>query len=220
MNIQEKNNKGNGAIQIVELLFVVIALTYFLGYPRNTISDFIVLPGLCLLVIFMGTKFGLTKPAITKFSKADSFLIGFSLVLFVGSWFVGFYKGLVNVDSALKAVNITIVYFYYAWIQHFLAQRYMALRFLNYNKQQTKNAKLTKHAELYAALMTGFVFGVLHIPYPRLILPAMIGGFIYAYYFLTTGRLWAVVTSHALVSSAGIFWLLEVNPFREFVGLL
>lgn len=218
MNNTMATNKTPILYKLGEMFLVLSSLVYFLTYPRNTISDFIVLTALCFLLMFLGPKIGLTKPLPTTYSKADLYLIIFTSALFIIAWFIGFSKGTLNTETALKAIAISIGYLYYAWIQHFLAQRYLALRWLKYFKQKAKNNKLNA-IKFKAALMTGFIFGVLHIPYPMLILPSMLGGFIYAYYYVTTGRLWAVVISHALVSSAGIFWLLDENPLQLIVDL-
>jgi len=188
-------------------------LGYFLIYPRDTLSDFIVCTSLSLLLIYVGARIGLSKPKAAPFSRADMILAIVSITLFLASWIYGFSAGKLSMDTVFKSLGITTVYFYYAWIQHFLAQRYLALRSLSFNQ------RFGNYAELRAAAMTGFVFGILHIPYPRLMLPAALGGFAYAFYFLTTGRLWAVVASHALVSSAALFWLLDENPFTELIEL-
>lgn len=181
-----------------EPILAFIALSYFLLYPRDTLSDFIVLTSLCLLLIFFGARIGLSKPSLSEISKSDFFLLLFSLGLFLSIWIYGFSANKLNIDSGLKSLAITLVYFYYAWIQHFLAQRYLALRLLHFNKKSGVSTTFGLSIEMRAALMTGLVFGILHLPYPKLMLPAALGGFIYAYYFLTTGRLWAVVSSHAL----------------------
>jgi membrane protease YdiL (CAAX protease family) len=213
MHQMGKENSWTSTESIVEVILGLVALGYFLIYPRNTLSDFIVCTGLCLLLMYGGAKIGLSKPAVTPFSSVDAILAIGSILLFLVIWIYGFMAGKLNMGSILNSLSITIVYFYYAWIQHFLAQRYLALRLWYFNQ------KFGDYVELRAAAMTGFIFGVLHIPYPNLMLPAALGGFGYAYYFLKTGRLWAVVTSHALVSSAGIFWLLDDNPFTELIEL-
>jgi membrane protease YdiL (CAAX protease family) len=219
MNHINKDNNSNLNFRIGEFILGFLALTYFLIYPRDTLSDFIILTSLSLLLIFFGARIGLSKPSVAEISKSDFLLLLFSLGLFFSAWIYGFSESKLNVDNGLKSLGITLVYFYYAWIQHFLAQRYLALRLLHFNEKLHTKPPFGVSIELIAALLTGLVFGILHIPYPLLMLPAAFGGFIYAYYFLTTGRLWAVVSSHALVSSAGIFWILDENPFTELIVL-
>lgn len=202
-----------------EFALGMVGLVYFLTYPRNTLSDFIVLTVLCLLLRLSFTKIGLELPNVQPFSKGDRILVIFTMLLFGASWIYGFIEGKVTMITTLTALGITIAYLYYAFIQHFLAQRYLALRCLGLTQKNSFFSESQSKQTVAAALLTGLIFGVLHIPYPGLILPAGVGGFLYAYYFLTTGRFWNVVVSHAFVSSAAIYWLLDDNPFTELMVL-
>lgn len=193
------------------------ALAYFLVYPRNTLSDFIVCSIFCLVLFFFGMKIGLETPKIKEVSKADRILALLSILLFITAWIYGFATGKLNFNTATTSILITSTYFYYAFIQNFLAQRYLALRMLSINQKR----RLEKWSpELVSALMTGVIFGILHIPYPHLIIPATGIGTAFAYYYLTTGRLWAVVCAHALIASPSLFWYLDDNPFTELMDVV
>lgn len=205
--------------KVGEFLLGIIALVYFLTYPRNTLTDFIVLTSLCFVLLLTYRNIGLVKPPVRSYSKADTWIIVLTILLFVSAWGYGVKEGRLNSNTAIKSLWITIGYFYYALIQHYLAERYLALRLLSLVEKKAFFATYPFQAEFIAAILTGFIFGVIHIPYPALILPAMLGGGLYAYYFLITGKLWMVVSSHALVSSTLIFWVLDDNPFTELMVL-
>jgi membrane protease YdiL (CAAX protease family) len=219
MNPTNKDKTKTIAWRVGELVLGILALIYFLGYPRDTLSDFIVLTSLCVLLMLSYTKIGLIKPLAKPFSKADNYLILVTLLLFITAWTYGMLNEKLNGSTAVKSILITVGYFYYAFIQHFLAQRYLSLRLFAAIEKSGFVFQYGLSQKTIAALLTGLIFGVLHIPYPGLILPSMVGGFLYSYYFLTTGRLWLLVSSHALVSSAVIFWCLDDNPFTELMVL-
>lgn len=202
-------NKKNNTWLVVEITFGVLVLVYFLGYPRGTISDFIACTILSLLIYFGSNKLGLSKPTVQNIGKADKILFFISLSLFALAWIYGAIYSKITYQTAAHSLLITLIYFYYAAIQHFLAQRYLALRML----------KLSKNNVFLAALLTGLVFGILHIPYPNLIIPSALGGAAYAYYYLNTGRLWAVIVSHALIASAALYWVLGDPIFTELIDL-
>lgn len=206
-------NKISSTWFIVEFVFGGLLLAYFLGYPRDTLSDFIVCTIVSLLIYFWANKLGLYKPTVQNIGKADKILFLTSLSLFCFAWIYGGIYNKITFQTAFTSVGITLTYFYYAAIQHFLAQRYLALRMLTISESWNNSPKL------YAAILTGFVFGALHMPYPNLIIPSTLGGFAYAYYFLSTGRLWAVIISHALISSTVLYWILDDNPFTELIVL-
>jgi membrane protease YdiL (CAAX protease family) len=198
-----------------EFVVGMIALAYFLIYPRDTLSDFLVLTILCFILRLSYTKIGLFRLAVRPFSKADVWLIIFTAIIFLSAWTYGAIEGKLSGRSVLMSLFITIVYFYYAFIQHFLAQRYLALRLFYAVENSELILRYKLRTKIIAALLTGFIFGLIHLPYPNLILPAIIIGTLYAYYFLTTGRLWMLVSSHALISSTVLFWCLGDNPFME-----
>ncbi|MCP4437391.1 MAG: CPBP family intramembrane metalloprotease [Aureispira sp.] len=204
-------NKKSSIWLIVEATFAPFILVYFLGYPRDTLSDFIVCTIISILIYIWGSKLGLHKPAIQQLQKFDRTLLFITIGLFLFAWIYGAVYNKITFQTALSSIAITFTYFYYAAIQHFLAQRYLALRMLSISQQWSKVP------EFHAAAMTGVIFGIMHIPYPNLIIPSAIGGFAYAYYFLNTGKLWAVIVSHALISSAILYWILDENPFTELI---
>ncbi|MBL4648494.1 MAG: CPBP family intramembrane metalloprotease [Aureispira sp.] len=201
--------------QIGEFVVGIIALAYFLMYPRDTLSDFLVLTVLCFILRLSYTQIGLLRLPVCPFSKADTLLVIFTIIIFLSAWIYGAIEGTLNRQRILMSLFITVVYFYYAFIQHFLAQRYLALRLFYAVENKAFILRYKFRKKIIAALLTGFIFGVIHLPYPDLILPSMIGGALYAYYFLTTGKLWMVVSSHALISSTVLFWYLGDNPFVE-----
>lgn len=197
-----------------EIVLVPFIFIYFLFYPRDTISDFVVCSTLSFVILGFGKNLGLHKPETGPFNLLDLMLLGITLPAFIGAWIYAALKQKVTTDNILEYLVIICLYFYYAWIQHFLAQRYTALRIKGFMQASTQFPSFS--IELKAAFLTGCIFGILHIPYPGLMLPAAIGGGAYAYYFLKTGRLWAVVSSHALIASAWIYWALDANAFEEF----
>jgi len=203
----------------IELLLSIALLLYFLGYNRDTCSDFIVCSSLSLLLLLFGNRLQLSTPIVAPFGTADWILTSIAVLAFTGAWFYGYYHNKINPNSALTAICITGIYFYYAWIQHFLAQRYLALRMQRFCREKSAPDIGAKQLNLRAACCTGLVFGLLHIIYPHLILVSTIGGMLFAYYYLTTGRLWMVVVGHSLIASANLFWVLDDNPFTEIVTL-
>ena len=209
-NITPSTNKW----QLAEIICCVFAFSYFLFYPRDTVSDFIICSILCFSIISFGDKVGLIKPSTQALSAIDLVVVLLSITSFIAAWAYAYSQQQLNYQSILTSIVITTVYFYYAWIQHFLAQRYVALRMVNLANQSKALPKLS--IEFKAAALTGAVFGILHIPYPHLMIPATIAGALYAFYFLITGRLWMVVSSHALVASSWLYWLNGANAFTEF----
>ncbi len=212
-------NKSSNEIpaiwRLIELGLALIVFPYFLFYPRDTLSDFIVLSILCIIVFFLSPNLKLQRIKTSAFSKEDIILIFFTSVTFICIFVYAFLSGKVNIKTILASIAITIVYIYYAFIQHFMAQRYLALRVF----KLCKNRKSFCHPKFMAAVITGIIFGLLHIVYPYLMLPSAIGGAAFAYYYLKTGRLWAVVLSHAIMSSAALFWIMDKNPFTELIVL-
>lgn len=219
MNQVNKYRRLARSWQIGEFVLGIVTLVYFIMYPRDTLSDFLVLSSLGLILRFSYSKIGLFRPSVCPFSRVDSLVVILTIILFLFAWTYGGMTGKLSSSNIIKSLLITIVYFYYAFIQHYLAQRYLALRLLHAIKKNGVILRYGFRAEIIAGLMTGLIFGLIHIPYPHLILPAMIGGFLYSFYFLTTGRLWVVVSSHALISSTVLFWYLDDNPFTELIML-
>ncbi|MCP4437390.1 MAG: CPBP family intramembrane metalloprotease [Aureispira sp.] len=206
---EHSKRQGLTAWQIGEFIIGALALTYFLVYPRAALSDFVVCTILCLLVYRSSEELGLYKADLQSWGRADYMLLALTFGLFSAAWFYGFSKDKLSLNTALASLAITLTYFYYAIIQHFLAQRYLAARMMQVSKEHKPKA----------ALFTGLVFGVLHIPFPHLIIPSTIGGMLFAYYYLSTGRLWMVVFAHALISSTLIFWFFGKNPFISILEL-
>ena len=171
------------------------------------------------MLLLFGNQLGLPKVESTSFGKADWILSGIVIIAFSSAWLYGFYHNKINLHSALTSLCITGIYFYYAWIQHYLAQGYLARRMLRLCQEKNAPNTTPKQLNLYAAGGTGLVFGLLHIIYPHLILVSAIGGALFAYYYLTTGRLWMVIIVHALIASANLFWVLDDNPFTEIITL-
>lgn len=212
MNATSPNNTSK---KWAECFFGLLVLGYFLLYNRDTLSDFIVCSSLCVLLAIFRQSLGLTPPILRPWGKADLILTVSMLLLFSMAWIYGFNTGKVTVKTASISLTISLVYVYYAFIQNFLAQAYLAVRLWQWSEGKSSRWS----PELMGALTTGIVFGILHIPYPHLIIAAAVGGFLFAYYYLTTGRLWMVVVGHALISSPSLYWYLDDNPFLELVAL-
>lgn len=197
-------NKG------IEIGFLCLLGLYSIAYERDTLTDFIVCSALSFLLLLFANRMNLPSPKLTPYGRKDKILVVLTIALFVAAWMYGFWAGKVNAISAPKSLVVTLVYFYYAWIQHFLVQRYLAVRIHQYYV-----SKGWDNTASNAALTVGLGFAILHIPYPHLLLPSFLGGLVFVYYYLTTGRLWAVVITHALIASASLFWYLDDNPFTE-----
>jgi membrane protease YdiL (CAAX protease family) len=179
-------------------------------YDRNTLTDFVVCSSLSFLLLIFANKMDLPAPSRRPYGQSDKLLAGAVVLLFSAAWGYGFVTSKVTLQTASKSLAITLVYIYYAWIQHFLVQRYLAIRIHQYYL-----AKGGQHTARQAALTVAIGFAILHIPYPHLLLPSFMIGLVFVYYYLTTGRLWAVVIAHAMISSASLFWYLNDNPFTE-----
>ena len=201
--------------QVLEMLVLAMALAYFLLYPRDTISDFLVCTSLCLAILASKPFINLPRPATSKtLTRLDFLLLVISLGAYSLAWYYAEQEQKISRERLVESLLVTALYVYYAWFQHFLAQAYTAVRIHQWVRKYPGFEKLSQ--EMKAAALTGSVFGVLHIPYPDLIIPATLGGTAYAYYFLKTGRLWAVVLSHALIASAWLYWGMDSNAFEEF----
>ena len=202
-----------------EWMVGILLLGYFLLYNRDTLSDFIVCSSLCLLLALFRQPLGLTPPKVRPWGKADTILSISMVSLFATAWIYGYSTGKITPKTASISLAISLVYVYYAFIQHFLAQAYLAVRLWQWSEQLLQGKPSRWSPELMGALTTGIVFGILHIPYPHLIIAATIGGCLFAYYYLITGRLWMVILGHALISSPSLYWYLDDNPFLELVAL-
>ena len=194
-------------------------LCYAFLYPRDTLSDLLVFSFLCILLHFGGTKIGLIAPSISHWGRPEKYLIGISFLLIIFAWLYGFCTNKISLDRTFVAINISLVYIYYAFVQHFLAQNYLTLRL--YTLLQQYSLRIDQfQIQWYTAVGSSLLFAALHITYPHLIPVAACGGFLYAYYYLKTGRLYYVVFSHALIASSNLYWVLDDNPFTELLWLL
>ena len=72
MNQTNKDSNSELSWRIVEPILGSITLAYFLIYPRDTLSDFVVCTILCLLLMFGAARVGLVKPTVRQFSKLFS----------------------------------------------------------------------------------------------------------------------------------------------------
>ncbi|MCH2043332.1 MAG: CPBP family intramembrane metalloprotease [Saprospiraceae bacterium] len=193
---------------VAEILLGILVVLYFSLFPRAADSDFVVCTVLCLLLYKGAPKLGLKPPKVEAWGWIDyAFLIMF-LSFYITAWSYGCVSGRCSVDAVLDSIIITITYLYYGFIQHYLAQRYLAVKMLS----------LSNHNKILAALLTGLAFGFLHIRELQLIIPSAFGGALFALYYLYTGRLWMVVLAHAMISSTLIFWFFGRNPFRSIVA--
>ncbi|MCH2046718.1 MAG: hypothetical protein MK212_21570 [Saprospiraceae bacterium] len=202
--------------QLIELVFLILLGIYFFAYDhlgfgqRDTLTDFVVCSSLSFLLFLFANKMHLPAPKVASYGQSDLILVVIVLSLFFLAWGYGFIMEKVNLTTAPKSIVITLVYFYYAFIQHYLVQRYLAVRIHQYYEKKNK-----EKTAIHAALTVAFGFALLHLPYPHLLLPSFLGGLGFVYYYLTTGRLWAVVMAHALVASTVLYWCLDDNPFTE-----
>jgi membrane protease YdiL (CAAX protease family) len=193
-------------------------LCYAFLYTRDTLSDLLVFSFLCLLLHFGGTKIGLVAPDISVWGKPEKGLIGISFLLIIFAWLYGLCTNKISLERSFIAINISLVYIYYAFVQHFLAQKYLTLRLYTL-LQNCRICTSQKQTQRYTAVGSSLLFAALHITYPHLIPVAACGGFLYAYYYLQTGRLYSVVFSHALIASSNLYWILDDNPFTELLWL-
>ena len=195
--------------RIVESITILAAIAYFTAYPRMAASDFVFCSVFTLLLFLCRKPMGLKPPTLRKWGVGDWLLMILSIGLMLGFWIYGYTRGRLNTETGINGILIVLTYFYYGFIQHFLAQRYISVRM----------SQLTNGHVLKAAILTGLAFGFLHIRELHLIIPSTIGGALFSYYYLSTGRLWMVVFAHATISSNLIYWFFERNPFRSIVAL-
>ena len=204
---------------LAEIIIVFSTIFYAFLWDRDTLSDLIIFSFFTVLLYFGAAKVGLTSPKKKAWSTLEKKLIITSIWLIGIAWFYGFCTQKTSLENCIIALNISFVYVYYAFVQHFLAQKYLSLRL--YSLMQKWGLEgLKVHAIVYTALVSAFLFAALHINYPHLIVVAAIAGFLYAYYFLSTGRLYTIVISHAFVASSHLYWLLDDNPFTELMWIL
>ncbi len=190
-------------------------IIYSFLFTRDTLTDFIALSLLCILLYFFGSKAGLKTPVKAAISTKDYLLAIATALLFISPWIYAFISSKINTERFQTSFIISIVYIYYAFIQHFLAQRYLSLRLYSLTKKKQITGINKLSPEISAALLSSVIFGLLHITYPHLIVISGVIGFIYSYYYLTTGRLSVVVCSHAFIASSSLYWYLDDNPFLE-----
>jgi len=194
---------------IIEVVVGIIITLYFLFYPRMAASDFVFCSVATLFLYWSREKLGLEEPSLRVWGNADNLLLGITLSCFLAAWCYGWWQGRLTWSNTFDAMLIILTYFYYGFIQHFLAQRYLAIRMYQFSKKRVG----------VGALLTGLAFGILHIQEWHLIIPSTIGGVLFAYYYLYTGRFWMVVFAHAMISSTLIYWFFGNNPFRSIVAL-
>ena len=188
------SRESNPVCWWAERAMMVIVLLYFTCYPRNAASDFVFCTALCALLYIRNNHFNIKQPSNKNWAVVDSLFLGLGILLFGLGGYYGQQQGHLN---WVAYIAIVIIYFYYGFIQHYLAQCYLAVGMLSLSKGNT----------LIAAMLTGAVFGLLHLLEPGLIIPSIIGGTLFAFYYLSRGKLWIVVVVHALISTALIYWL-------------
>ena len=133
---------------------------YSFLYTRDTLTDFIILSLLSILLYIFGEKAGLKTPVSGELSKKDYILALITIVLFISPWIYAFITSKINTERFQTSIIISIVYLYYALIQHFLAQRYLSLR-LYYITKRKEFKKIKKmSSEMAAAILSGIIFGL------------------------------------------------------------
>ena len=62
------------------------------------------------------------------------------------------------------------------------------------------------------------LFAVAHLPWPPLILPTPVVGFLWSWAYLRLGRVWPVALSHMVLAVAFFGCVLQADPFRHVFG--
>jgi Type II CAAX prenyl endopeptidase Rce1-like len=109
---------------------------------------------------------------------------------------------------ALLARTLAI-YLLYGTVQEYLTQRYMVVRV---------RAWLGNPADVWVAAAVAGLFGALHLPWPQLILPSVLAGFLWSFSYLRCGRVWPVALSHAVLAVAFFGFLVARDPFARVFG--
>ena len=80
------------------------------------------------------------------------------------------------------------------------------------------HAWLRRPRSAATAAVVALVFGLLHLPWPYLIAPTVIAGFVWSYAFLCGGRVWPLALSHAALAVAFFGFVVDRDPFDEIFG--
>jgi membrane protease YdiL (CAAX protease family) len=182
---------------------------YCLLAPRNTWIDLGLFGVACLAVAYLGSRRVLPAAPTPLGSRAALAL----LAGFTGAGVVAMavYAALAPVTLATTTViaRMLAIYVAYAFVQQFLTQRYLVVRVRSW---------LGDPPPWRVALVVALLFGVFHLPWPDLILPTIVAGFVWSWCYLRVGRVWPIALSHVALAVAFFVLVLGKDPFRAAFG--
>jgi len=97
------------------------------------------------------------------------------------------------------------VYLPFAFLQQYMAQRYVVGRLAR---------RACGENVLASAALGGLLFGLCHVSLPGLTLPTIVTGFVWAWAWISGARLFPLAISHALLGACYFIAVLERDPFR------
>lgn len=191
----------------LELAGAAALVVHCLAGRRSTFPEMAFFALLALGIVWLA-RLGALPPAPQPDAPRNAHLLlaGFTGL---GLLAMAIYALTEQVHPVPRVVAITAaIYVPYAYLQQFLAQRYLVVRLQSW----------LGWSPLAVAAVVAAVFSLLHLPWPKLIPPTILAGFVWSYAYLKGGRVWPIATSHALLA-VGLFMLvLDHAPFAKAFG--
>jgi hypothetical protein len=195
-------------VRALEPLFVLGVAIYCMAIPRSTAREVAILGAACLVVGLLAARRVIpAAPPRRGGLRPLGLLLGLSAVVVVGALAHGLVYGVIPQRPVF--LRTALVYLAYASVQQYLTQRYLVVRLRGW---------LPGRSDRQVALVTGVVFGVLHLPWPALIVPSAALGTLWGHAYLSSGRWVPVALSHACIAVAFFLFVLGHDPFRAGLG--
>lgn len=205
----EAPQRSSAALRLFEAAAALGVCAYLVSPWRTAPVDVAVLSLSCLTIYLLR---GLVIPAPIPTRPARGWLLALGLgtvATVAGFWALGL--GVRGHAWRWNVLIILAVYGPFAWIQQYATQRYLVQRIC---------LPLAKSSEPGACLLAGLFFGLLHWPFPDLVLPTMLGGALWTLIYLRSGKIWPLALSHALTGTSLICGLYGRDPFASLFALV
>lgn len=172
------------------VLFLAGAL-YCLSPFRSTVRDCTVFGlGALMLVLFPKDQIPVA-PKVKRDTFAEWSLVIFTVVCTVIMLGVGYLNSNLRFRFSLFFAAF-LVYLPFAYLQHVAMERYVVMRHCRWMARDQLG---------WMVFLSGVLFGMFHLPFPVLIAPTMLAGWMWTYFYLKTGRLWPLALTHAFLAT-------------------
>lgn len=187
---------------------MLLLVTHCVAGPRSFPVDMSAFSAAALALWFLAPRVLPAPPARRSARGPLALLAAFTLAGVAAMVIYAVSQGAAAPDPGFVARTLAI-YVPYAAVQQYLTQRYLVVRARSW---------LGAPGDVRVALGIALLFGLLHLPFPDLIAPTVLAGFVWTFAYLRSGRLWPLALSHALLA-VGLFALvLQRDPFRAIFG--